>query len=481
MGTPYDEQPTETSLEAAEAAHLAARDTVALDPRQPGEPPRPPDDIDTTHLLTVRIPRQRPPGTVRRGAPLVVAALVNTGWAALVYLVPFTALVVWARGAEGPIDWALSLRLVLGGWLLSHGVPLTVPLNDQLVTMALVPLGLAAFALWRVNRAGVHTTRAVGARGSGSVGRAGLIALTVSAVYGGFGLLAAAFVNGPGVLVSPWRALLHFALFGLAGGALGSVRATGALGRIARATPPVLRDGIRTGVVATLLVLASGAGAVGLAVAIQGGEATRNLAGFHTGLLGQVALTVVSLAFGPNFATWAAAYLLGPGFAAGTLPLTQLPVVAGIPTGPLRGAGWLLMVLPLLGGVVASALMVRRRLRPRRTRLGDVVVPRPRWWRLCAAAGLSGPVAGVLLGLVAAASGGALPTGGAAVRTGPVAWQVAAVAILVVGLGGLLGVLGAGVARWGGHRGQGVKAAEPMPAQVKDAQPKSAQPAPAGP
>ncbi|WP_144121842.1 DUF6350 family protein [Catellatospora sichuanensis] len=421
-------------------AQLAARETVKIDVGRPV--PREPLDDEIATMETVLLPRGRPAGMLRpRGAPLPVAALVNTGWAALLVLGPLMLLTVAARAAEGAVDWGLSLRLVLAAWLLGHGVPITVPVNGQLGTMELAPLALTAFALWRVNRAGVHTTRAMGAQGSGSIRHAVLGTLAVAAVYGCFGVLAAALADGPGLFVTPWRAGLHFVVLGAVAGAIGVLRSGGVLRRLARQTPVLLRDGVRAGVVAALLVLAVGAGAVGLAVAMNGAQATHDLAGFSTGVLGQAGLTLLSLVYGPNFAVWAASYLLGPGFAAGTLPLTHLPVFAGVPTGPLRGLGWLLTVLPLLGGVAAAVLMARRRLRPRRSRLGDVLTPQPRWLRMCGSALTAGVVAGALLAAAAYASGGVLPVAGP-VRTGPVVWQVAAMAALVVALGGLLGVAG---------------------------------------
>ena len=60
------------------------------------------------------------------------------------------------------------------------------------------------------------------------------------------------------------------------------------------------------------------------------------------------------------------------------------------------------------------------------------------WWPLLAGAAIAGPVAGVLLGLAAIASGG--PLGGDRMaQLGPVGWQVALAATLVVMVGTLLG------------------------------------------
>ncbi|MDI1460356.1 DUF6350 family protein [Catellatospora sp. KI3] len=412
--------------------HLATRETVLLPPRD-----------DLAHRETVLLSRGRPTGVLRpKGAPLPVAALVNTVWAALQTVLPLLLLTVGARAMEGPVALGLSARVALAGWLLGHGVPLTGPLNEHLATLDLPPLLLTAVALWRLSRAAVHTVRALGAQGSGSIRHAALAAGAVTAVYCGLGVGAAALVDGPGILVTPWRAALNFAVLGLAAAGLGAARSGGVVRRLARQTPLLLRDGIRVGLVATLLVMGVGAGAVGLAVAVNGAEASHRLAEFPGGVLGQIGAVLLCLAYGPNLSAWAASYLLGPGFEAGTLPRTGLPVFAGVPQAPLRGVGWLLTVLPLLGGALAMVLLAHRRLRPRRTRQGDVVLPQPNWLRLAGSAAVGGVVAGLLCAAVGYASGGVLRTTSGALRFGPAIWPMAGMGALVVTLGSLLAVAG---------------------------------------
>ncbi|MBV1849690.1 cell division protein PerM [Catellatospora tritici] len=428
--------------------HLATRETVLLPPRD-----------DLAYRETVLLSRGRPTGSLRpRGAPLPIAALVNTVWAALQTLLPLLLLTVGARSVEGPVELGLSARVALSGWLLGHGVPLTGPLNEHLATLDLPPLLLTAVALWRLSRAGVHTVRALGAQGSGSIRHAALAAGAVGVVYCGLGVGAAALVDGPGILVTPWRAAISFAVLGLAAAGLGAARSGGVVRRLARLTPLLLRDGIRVGVVATLLIMGVGAGAVGLAVAVNGAEASHRLAEFPGGVLGQVGAVLLCLAYGPNLSVWAASYLLGPGFEAGTLPRTGLPVFAGVPQAPLRGVGWLLTVLPLLGGALAVVLLAHRRLRPRRTRQGDVVKPRPNWPRMAGSAAVGGVVAGLLCAAVGYASGGVLRTTTGSLRFGPAIWPMAGMAALVVTLGGLLAVAGvwAFAARPGAKRTESV-------------------------
>ncbi|MEU4594877.1 cell division protein PerM, partial [Micromonospora aurantiaca (nom. illeg.)] len=155
-------------------------------------------------------------------------------------------------------------------------------------------------------------------------------------------------------------------------------------------------------------------------------------------------ITLVSLAYAPNATAWSASYLLGPGFAVGTDTavrtsevsvgaLPAVPLLAGLPRGPMDGLGGALLAVPVLAAMAAGWLLARRLLRvaaEERTEVG--------WPALLLPAALAGPVAGALLGLFAAASGGSLG-GGRLAEVGPSPWAVAAVATLVIGVGAALG------------------------------------------
>lgn len=375
------------------------------------------------------------------------------GWAAILSYLPIVLVMILAQvpGGSGTVGGAV--RTSLAGWLLAHGVPLGTSAGP----LRLAPLALALLAAWRVTRAGVHVTRAIGARNGGSAGKAFAAAGAVGIGYGGLGALAALAVRDGAVGASPVRSGLTLAVFGGLMALAGALRTTGVLDNAVDRTPALIRDGIRTGGVAALLVLAAGAGAAGLAVAIGGGEASDLIRAYHTGVPGQAGITLVSLGYAPNVAVWAASYLLGPGFAVGTETtirttevtlgaLPAVPLLAGLPSGPVDGLGAALLAVPVLAGMVAGWLLARRVLRqalPERSdgrlRPGDTPAPAAVAWRpLLAAAALGGPVAGALLTLAAVASGG--PLGGARMaQIGPVGWQVGLVATLVVMIGALLG------------------------------------------
>jgi Family of unknown function (DUF6350) len=413
-------------------------------------------DEEPAATPTVGVPwqhpmRRQPPGG---GAPLAVAALVNTVWAALICVAVMVGAVLLGRISLGQRPNGAEIQVALAGWLLAHGVPIKASIGQ----IALAPLTIGLLALWRLNRAGVHTARGIGARDSGSVAKALIAAAAVGFVYGACGLVTAAIISRPGMVLSPWRAGAQLFAFGTLAALIGSLRTAGAVRTIARGTPEVIRDGVRTGSVGALLVLGAGAGLGGLAVALNGGEAVQLFGAFPSGVAGQIGVTLVCLAYAPNLATWAAAYLLGPGFVVGSGTIVRaggvvlgemppLPVLAGVPGGPLSGPAWFLMALPVLLGLVAGLLLVRRSLRPRRTRSGDTVFPEPHWWRLFGAAALAGPIAGLLLGAMTLAASGRLD-GGRAFPVGAVAWQTALAGSVAIGLGAMLGI----VAALGRHR-----------------------------
>jgi len=518
-----DGRPAGSEEELAEAAHLAARETVPVDVRSPaperarraGGPGedrargaeeelfdretvtldpgerrtvpidsggRPTVKIDQAELgrhETVKLPGQRRPsgggkgqGRGRGRPPLVVAAAFATLWAALLSYVPVAAVIGLARTLEGSGGLAGAAHAGLAGWLLGHGVPIGTSIGP----LALAPLLLTLLATWRLNRAGVHVTRAIGARHSGSPGAALRVSGSIGIAYAILGWLAAVTVDGPGTDVSAAHAALNFFLLGLLGSLVGSVRSTDGLVVLARRIPPVLRHGLRTGVVAALLLVAMGAVFAGLSVAVGGGQAADMIAAYRTGVAGQAGITLLSLAYGANASVWATGYLLGPGFLIGTGsairltevtvgPLPTLPLLAGLPNGPMGATGALLLAVPVLVGMAAGWLLTRRLSRgrghgaPKRPVQGGQPRPgepphhsaRAPWSRVIGAALLAGPVAGVLLGALAWLSGGALGDGRLS-AIGPVPWQVALVATGVLGVSTTIGAAAARAFRAGPAR-----------------------------
>jgi hypothetical protein len=421
---------------------------------------------------TVKLPGQRRPADNQGRAPLAVAAAFATLWAALLSYLPVAAVIGLARTLEGSGGVAGAAHAGLAGWLLGHGVAIGTSIGP----LAVAPLLLTLLATWRLNRAALHVTRAVGARHSGSPAAALRVAGAIGVAYAILGWLAALVVDGPGTDVSATRAALNFFALGLLGSLIGSLRSTDGLIVLARRLPSVLRHGIRTGLVATLLIVAIGSAFAGLSIALGGGQAADMIEAYRTGVAGQAGITLLSLAFGANAAAWAAAYLLGPGFLLGTDsavrltevtvgPLPTLPLLAGLPNGPVGAAGALLLAVPVLIGMSAGWLLTRRLSRgrghgvPKRPVQGGSPRPgeppqhsaQPPWPRVIGAALIAGPVTGLVLGGLAWLSGGALGNGRMS-QIGPVAWQVALVAMVVVGISTTIGAAAARAFRSGPPR-----------------------------
>lgn len=434
-----DEPPDpEEALDAAEAAHLAVRNTSEPVDRGP-DPDLSPDPVPAPGPVdreAAQLPAQRAAAAApRRGAPLPVAAGAAALWAAVVTFVPVAVVVTLLQAAEdGPARVGAPVRVAAAGWLLAHGAPVQTTAGE----VGLAPLALSVFAAWRVARSGLHVTRAQGALGSGSIRAAMIAAGSVALAYGVIGAAAAVVVGGAGTRVSmPLRAAATLAGFGLLAAAYGALRATGAWARLGRRMPLLLRVAGRAGTVAAAGVLAAGAATAGTALAVGGGPAAEVLAAYGTGVPGQAGLTLLCLAYAPNLSVWAAAYLVGPGFAVGTDtavrssevalgPLPALPVFAALPTGPLPTLGAGLLIAPVLVGGLAGWLLARSLPGRPATSPG-----------LAAGALLAGLVAGVLVGLTAAASGGPLG-GGQLGSIGPDPVLVAGSTIATVAPGALL-------------------------------------------
>ncbi|MEV0896190.1 DUF6350 family protein [Actinoplanes sp. NPDC049802] len=433
------EPPAERVTEAVGAGD-SRRDTVVVDEEMLGRRP------------TVRVPSQRRPTPGRR-APLPVAALFATVWAALSTYLPVAVVIGLARTLEGSGGLAGAAHAGLAGWLLGHGVPIGTSIGP----LALTPLALTGFVVWRLNRAGLHVTRAIGARRTGSTVRAILVAVAVGSAYAMVGALAAILVDGRGTQVSTAGAAARFLALGVFGSLIGALRGTDAISVLARRSPPAIRHGLRAGAVAALLILGAGAVAGGLAVAFGGAQAAEIIAGYQTGVAGQAGITLISVGYAVNVSIWAAAYLIGPGFAlgAGSIvrltevvvgPPPMLPLVAGLPEGPAGPIGTLLLACPLIAGTIAGWALTQR-LRfgrdsawqaVRRSGKGSAAVVEPRWSLLVASGLFAGPVAGLLLGVLAWLSGGAVGAGRLS-RIGPDPVQVGVVSAVVVAVAVTLG------------------------------------------
>ncbi len=451
---------SEDPFAVAEALQSVVRDTEAVPVLDDREPETRDTVVVDDEVLgrreTVRVPAQRRSPERLRGAPLPVAVAFATIWAALLTYLPVAAAMGLARTLEGQGGLVGAAHAGAAAWLLGHGVAIGTSIGP----LGLAPLLLTVLVLWRLNRAGLHVTRAIGARRSGSIGSALLVAMCVGATYAAIGALTAHLTDGRGTEVSTGRAASDFLLLGLIGSLIGALRGSDAVTTLARRVPAALRHGVRTGLVAGFLMVGAGAAVGGLSVALGGGDAAKIIAAYHTGVAGQAGITLISVAYAANAAIWATAYLLGPGFALGvgsTISLTEfsvgdlptLPLLAGLPNGPVGGGGTLLLALPVIAGAVAGWGLTQRLRYGRANAWGPgrgsgAEAPEPDWSLLIGAGLLAGPVAGLLLGSLAWCSGGPVGAGRLA-EIGPAAGQVGLVATVVAAISVIVGASAARV------------------------------------
>jgi Family of unknown function (DUF6350) len=366
-------------------------------------------------------------------------------------LVPVAVPVVvaWVLGAGGEATWAQAVRLALALWLLAQHTGLAVDGGH----VGLVPLGLAAVpfvATWFAGRRLARTMDPRGDRIAAGASRATPAMLhwrhllTFVAAYGLVAALASFAAGMPGLRPVSAQAVLGAGVTAALGGGLGA--ATYRFGGLRAAVRAVLRRlpspvpaYLRPAAVAQVTQLGAAALVVVVLLVTQVSGVTALHRALDPGVSGSAVLTLGQVMLLPNLVLWACAVLAGPGFAVGTGtsvtvtgshlgPLPAIPVLAALPApGSLPGPMVALLAVPVLSGVLAGIVVVRR------TRTPGVVA------RLGEALGAS-LGCGLSAGLLAWLSGG--PAGpGRLAEVGPRPLLVAVAVAGEVALGAVLTVL----------------------------------------
>lgn len=370
--------------------------------------------------------------------PLWLQGVVELGQAAaLSALLIFLPLIgVWLADGFNDRDFASLARLGGQGWLLIHGVPLTLTFPAGTVgagattgVLSLFPLGLTLipfFLSWRAGR------RLAKASYTDQLWQALLGALGTYAVLGG----AAAYLSAnEDVSISVTAgALVPLIAAGL-GLVVGARREAGSWVRLigmdltdwisrtsqhSRWAGSYLWSVVRAGVVG--ITAALGFSALLLTAALVAGWADIVSVYQHldAGIIGGAVLTVVELGLMPNFVGWALGWSSGAGFAIGTGsiisplettvgPLPAVPVLAALPVGGMEYAVAAL-VLPVIAGILAGWWFLREGENHFDEWLSLKI--RARWFT----APVSTLVLGILVGLVAGilAAAAVLISGGSA-------------------------------------------------------------------
>jgi Family of unknown function (DUF6350) len=382
-------------------------------------------------------------------------------------LVPLT--VIWATQFGLTVDWLVFWRAAVDVWLVGNGVDLMVQL-DPAVVLALglpaavdpfpVTIALLGFALLAV-LFGVRT----GMRAAETPHRQVGIVVAVLA-YGVLSTLLTLSAGHPAVQPSLAQGIFLPTLIYATGVVLGSelgyarrANTGGAAGddRVRRfirdrynVLPPhvrtVIAGALRGGAAAAAAVIT--VSAVTVAVLIVGNYAT--VIGLYetlqAGVAGGIALTLAQLALVPNLVIWASAWFIGPGIAIGTGTSVSpvgttlgsvpgLPILGALPNGTLT-LGFLGLLVPVLIGFLCGVVIRQRMPQPEL-----ILSKRSSVWYFVATGVGIGVVAGLLLGLLAWASTGALGPG-RLVDVGPNPLLVGALAAVEIGIAASAGLLG---------------------------------------
>ncbi|WP_201276697.1 cell division protein PerM [Marisediminicola senii] len=343
-------------------------------------------------------------------------------------LVPLT--IIWAFQYGLQVDWTVFWRASVDVWLLGHGVDLRFVLDPLVATATGLPAAGEPFAVSLAPLAFALVTVLLGVRAGRRVGETPHRTLGLLTAVGAFAVLSGgAALTAQHPDARPFLAvavLLPAVVFGV-GVAIGSVTGRQAGVRNPLTEPlsavadwidhrsPTLRRAVAAavagGVAAVAMVLAVSAVAVAVLLAANYGQIVALYQAVQSGPLGGIALTMGQLALLPNLIVWAAAWFVGPGFAIGTGstvgplgtvlgPLPAIPILGALPTGDFL-FGFVGLLVPVLAGFFSGVVI-----RARFVAMGNT---RPLW---LAGAGVGmGLVAGLTLGMLAWASGGAAGPG----------------------------------------------------------------------
>jgi hypothetical protein len=308
---------------------------------------------------------------------LDVVVLVGLGLGLL--FAPLT--LVWAFDDGFATDLLLSWAIAVDGWMLGHGVPLTLTLDPTLaqslslgessstfvVDIALLGLGLITL-LW-----GYRIGRRSGTRiypvSTWFVAVGTLVGLSFVMVF---------FLPQHMVPMELMDALVRPALFLAAGLALATwvgSRAPG--GRVLEGVLPetvlaVMRTGVKTAGASVLGLVALASLTLAGLVLWSFGTMIVLYESLQPGVWGIITLSIAQLALLPTAIVWGAMWMVGPGFAVGTGALVSplgttvqavpaLPLLGIIPSNPPIGA-IMIVAVPLavafIAGVAATTMLL---------------------------------------------------------------------------------------------------------------------------
>ena len=357
-------------------------------------------------------------------------------------LAPLT--VLWGAQYGFAPNWAGFWRLAADAWLLGHGTDILVTLDAATAkssglagastpfVLTIAVLGFSLLTALLARRAGKRIAE-TNHRLLGEI-----VAVVVVAGLS-FGVTVSAI--GSSARPSIWQGTLLPTLVFVIGLLLARSDAVPAWTRWRPDTRAIVATALRGGAAASAAVVTVAALAVVASLLVNYAQIITLYENLHSEALGGVALTIAQILFLPNLVIWAAAWLVGPGFAIGDGsavsplgtslgPIPSIPVLGALPQGDFVFA-FAGLVVPILAGFLAGALLSGS-LAERIRSTGRLT------WMLGAGLG-SGVVGGAILGLLAWASAGSIGPGRLQ-TAGPDPIMVGLVAALELGVAAFAGM-----------------------------------------
>jgi hypothetical protein len=357
-------------------------------------------------------------------------------------LAPLT--VLWGAQYGFAPNWTGFWRLAADAWLLGHGTDIRVTLDAATVKAAglagagtpfaltIAILGFALLTVLLARRAG----KRIAETHHRLLGEA--VAIVVfGALSFGVALSAVNASARPSIVQGTLLPTLVFVI----GLLIARYDALPAWTHWRPDTRAIVGTALRGGAAAAAAVITAAAVVVIASLLANYARIITLYENLHTEALGGVALTVAQILFLPNLVIWAAAWLVGPGFAIGsgsavsplgtTLgPIPSIPILGALPQGSFVFA-FVGLLVPLLAGFLVGAILSGP-LAARIQSTGRLT------WMLGAGLG-AGVIGGAILGLLAWASAGSIGPG-RLLSVGPDPLLVGLIAALELGVTAFVGM-----------------------------------------
>lgn len=360
------------------------------------------------------------------GSTFLRPAFLTAALAALASFAVAGVFILAARGSA-QLSFAGFVRSTARAWIVSVGSGL----DTGPISIGLVPLGANLVCL-------VIVALTASWVASEPIAELGAFSATTAGAFGVIAGIASSATNSGDIHTSVVRAAFGaFAVGGL-GAALGAGVRHRAADALWFTSNRDVRAVVRAAVPGVLAVLGSSALIVLVLLVLHLSRASDLWAALAPGFGGGLALAVLCVVAAPTLILWTASALIGPGFELGThtsVDLTGaqlgavpgLPILAALPS-PGAFSGWVFVfgLIPLAAGMLSGwrVDVGERDDLPVRVGLGAA----------------AGAVAGFMLGVLIAVSGGAIGPGRMA-DAGPPVFMPLLVAVPVMALGGALGAV----------------------------------------